>query len=36
VEHGGHDVGEDTDAVLTAMGFGEQEIAGLKDSGAIV
>jgi alpha-methylacyl-CoA racemase len=36
VAHGGHDVGEDTDAVLTAMGFGEQEIAGLKDSGAIV
>lgn len=36
VEHGGHDVGEDTDAVLTAMGFGEQEIAGLKTSGAIV
>ena len=36
VEHGGHDVGGDTDAVLTAMGFGEQEIAGLKDSGAIV
>jgi len=36
VEHGGHDVGEDTDAVLTAMGFGEQEIARLKDSGAIV
>ena len=35
VEHGGHDVGEDTDAVLTAMGFGEQEIAGLKDSGAV-
>ena len=36
VQHGGHDVGEDTDAVLTAMGFGEQELNGLKASGAIV
>ena len=36
VQHGGHDVGEDTDAVLTAMGFGEQELNALKASGAIV
>ncbi|RLA49490.1 MAG: CoA transferase [Gammaproteobacteria bacterium] len=35
VAHGGHDFGEDTDEVLTAMGFGEQEIVGLKSSGAI-
>ena len=36
VQHGGHDLGQDTDAVLTAMGFAEQEISKLKDSGAIV
>ena len=36
VKHGGHDIAQDTDAVLTAMGFGEQEIAALKNSGAIV
>ena len=36
VQHGGHDVGEDTDAVLTAMGFGEQELNALKAAGAIV
>lgn len=35
VKHGGHDIGQDTDAVLAAMGFGEQEIAALKNSGAI-
>jgi alpha-methylacyl-CoA racemase len=35
VQHGGHDIGQDTDAVLAAMGFGEQEIAALKNSGAI-
>jgi alpha-methylacyl-CoA racemase len=35
VKHGGHDIGQDTDVVLTAMGFGEQEIAALKNSGAI-
>jgi alpha-methylacyl-CoA racemase len=36
VRHGAHDAGQDTDAVLRAMGFGEQELAGLRDSGAIV
>jgi alpha-methylacyl-CoA racemase len=36
VQHGAHDAGQDTDAVLTAMGFGEQELAGLKAGGAIV
>ena len=35
VQHGGHDIGQDTDAVLAAMGFDEQEIAALKNSGAI-
>lgn len=35
VAHGVHGLGEDTDSVLSAMGFGEQEIAELKDSGAI-
>jgi len=35
VAHGGHDPGQDTDAVLAAMGFGEQELAQLRDSGAI-
>ena len=35
VKHGGHDIGQDTDAVLAAMGFAEQEIAALKKSGAI-
>ena len=36
VRHGGHDVGQDTDAVLTEMGFGEQELAGLRADGSIV
>jgi alpha-methylacyl-CoA racemase len=36
VQHGAHDTGQDTDAVLTAMGFGEQELASLRASGAIV
>ncbi|MEZ5503992.1 MAG: CaiB/BaiF CoA-transferase family protein [Halioglobus sp.] len=36
VQHGAHDPGQDTDAVLTAMGFGEQELAGLRAAGAIV
>ena len=36
VKHGGHDPGQDTDAVLASMGFAEQEIAGLKNAGAIV
>ena len=35
VQHGGHDSGADTDAVLSAMGFGERELASLKESGAI-
>jgi alpha-methylacyl-CoA racemase len=35
VEHGGHGAGQDTDAVLSAMGFGEQELASLKGSGSI-
>jgi len=36
VKHGGHDPGQDTDAVLASMGFAEQEIAVLKNTGAIV
>jgi alpha-methylacyl-CoA racemase len=36
VQHGGHDVGYDTDAVLSAMGFGEKELESLKASGSIV
>jgi alpha-methylacyl-CoA racemase len=35
VRHGGRDSGQDTDAVLAAMGFGEREIADLKQAGAI-
>ena len=35
VQHGGHQPGQDTDAVLKAMGFAEQEIAGLREAGAI-
>ncbi|MFN2167023.1 MAG: CoA transferase, partial [Anaerolineae bacterium] len=35
VSHGAHAIGEDTDAVLSAMGFGEQEIEQLKDAGVI-
>ena len=35
VAHGGHEAGQDTDAVLAAMGFGEQEVAALRDAGAI-
>jgi alpha-methylacyl-CoA racemase len=36
VQHGAHDPGQDTDAVLAAMGFGEQELASLRAAGAIV
>ncbi len=36
VQHGNHEVGQDTDDVLSAMGFGEQELAQLKSAGAIV
>ncbi len=35
VQHGGPSSGQDTDAVLTAMGFGEREISDLKQSGVI-
>jgi alpha-methylacyl-CoA racemase len=35
VAHGGHAPGQDTDTVLTAMGFEEREIAELKQAGAI-
>ncbi|MCX2981103.1 CoA transferase [Halieaceae bacterium IMCC14734] len=35
VQHGAHGVGEDTDEALADMGFAEQEIAALRDSGAI-
>jgi alpha-methylacyl-CoA racemase len=35
VAHGVHALGEDTDAVLASMGFGEQEIDQLKAAGAI-
>ncbi|MEZ5572622.1 MAG: CaiB/BaiF CoA-transferase family protein [Halioglobus sp.] len=36
VQHGAHELGQDTEAVLTAMGFGEQELASLRAAGAIV
>ena len=36
VAHGGHEPGQDTQDVLSAMGFGEQELAELKAAGAIV
>lgn len=36
VQHGGHEVGQDTDATLSAMGFGEQELEQLRQNGAIV
>ena len=35
VAHGTHGAGEDTDQVLIAMGFGEQEIESLRKSGSI-
>jgi alpha-methylacyl-CoA racemase len=35
VRHGGHDPGEDTTDVLSAMGFGEQELAELRAAGVI-
>jgi len=35
VDNAGSDAGADTDAVLSAMGFGEQELADLKASGAV-
>jgi alpha-methylacyl-CoA racemase len=35
VQHGAHDAGQDTDAVLKAMGFGEQELASLRSAGSI-
>jgi alpha-methylacyl-CoA racemase len=36
VQHGAHDIGQDTSAVLTAMGFAEQELVSLRAAGAIV
>ena len=36
VQHGAHDIGQDTEAVLTAMGFGEQELESLRADGSIV
>jgi alpha-methylacyl-CoA racemase len=36
VQHGAHNPGQDTDAVLKAMGFGEQELASLRSAGSIV
>ena len=35
VAHGAHGLGEDTDEVLSAMGFAEQDIASLRAGGAI-
>jgi alpha-methylacyl-CoA racemase len=35
VAHGAHGAGEDTEQVLIAMGFGEQEIESLRKSGSI-
>ena len=35
VAHGAHGLGEDTDAVLSAMGFAEQDIASLRANGTI-
>ena len=36
VQHGAHDIGQDTSSVLTAMGFAEQELVSLRAAGAIV
>lgn len=35
VSHGPHGLGEDTDSVLQAMGFAEEEVRRLRDSGSI-
>ena len=35
VRHGAHEVGADTDTVLSAMGFAAQEIAKLREAGSI-
>lgn len=35
VKHAGPEPGQNTDSVLTSMGFGEAEIASLKETGAI-
>lgn len=35
VKHGGHEPGADTDAVLAAMGFAEQELQSLREAGSI-
>ncbi|MCB1689540.1 MAG: CoA transferase, partial [Halioglobus sp.] len=36
VQHGAHQAGQDTDVVLKAMGFAEQELATLRDAGSIL
>lgn len=36
VQHGAHEPGQDTDAVLKAMGFGEQELVSLRTAGSIM
>jgi len=35
VAHGSHAIGQDTDQILQAMGFAEQDITGLRNGGAI-
>jgi alpha-methylacyl-CoA racemase len=35
VQHGAHAAGQDTDTVLKAMGFAEQELASLRSAGSI-
>ena len=35
VQHGAHEAGQDTDAVLKAMGFAEQELESLRTAGSI-
>ncbi len=35
VVHGAHETGQDTDRVLRAMGFAEQDVVNLRESGAI-
>ena len=35
VSHGAHNIGEDTNAVLSSMGFAEKEIANMRKSGVI-
>ncbi|MFT4518192.1 MAG: alpha-methylacyl-CoA racemase [Halioglobus sp.] len=35
VAHGAHEAGQDTDSILSAMGFAEQELKSLKEAGSI-